>query len=893
MRDILVKELITTRQQATELKPVHKHTIEYLQRNNDLFQALIESSFDIIVVVDSNGNVNHVSPSIKRTLGYEPEEWIGKAHYNLIHPDDLPKLNSVFAEVLQNSNNIVSTELRIKHKNGSWRHIECIGKNLLGHPSVLGIVINFRDITNYKQKDKIYRELIEDINDGYLVFQEGAIVLANQKFAEIFGYTIDQVLGDDFLKFLAPESHQEITGLYTKIINHGKEAPERIKLTGIKGDGTPITVEASIKAIEYEDKPGFSVIVTDITDRNQAAEAIQHSREYFQALIDNAYDVVVILDNTGSATYLSPSLNKMFGYEPEEIETWGNLLDHTHPEDTQRVAEKFAEALATPDKTISVELRAKHKDGSWRYIEATGTNLLGHPSIAGIICNLRDVTERKLAEEEAEKSREYFQALIDNAYDAYMVLDKTGGATYLSPSIKRTLGYEPEDIVGNGNLFELTHPEDIQTVAEKFAEVIAIPGGTMSMELRVKNKDGSWRHIEGTGTNLFDHPYIAGFVCNFRDVTERKLAEDKFRQLLGDVSDGYAIYQDNKIALVNKSLADMLGYTEDQMLGKEFLSFIAPESLATLAKEYTRVVNKEKKAKKEDEITVKKKDGTHVVLSISNKSIEYLGKPAFSVTLRDITEKKKAQEKLQTLYETELNLRRALEEEKERKTEFTRVLVHELKTPLTSVMSSSEALLEVLTEGTFRRLANNINRGAINLSNRVDDLLDLAKGDIGKLQLKFEAVDLLLLIRRVSEYMDPVARSYDHSLILDLPQSLPLIQADETRLQQIMLNLLNNASKFTPSGGKITIRARRKDSDLIVEVEDTGTGISEEQRQRLFEPYYRVESDRQILNGLGLGLALCKTLVNLHGGQIWVESRQGEGSTFGFSLPLEDTLEAT
>ena len=131
--------------------------------------------------------------------------------------------------------------------------------------------------------------------------------------------------------------------------------------------------------------------------------------------------------------------------------------------------------------------------------------------------------------------------------------------------------------------------------------------------------------------------------------------------------------------------------------------------------------------------------------------------------------------------------------------------------------------------------------------------------------------------------------SNGQSLILDLPQSLPLIRADGNRIQQIMLNLLNNAFKFTPSGGIITLRARRSNSTLIVEVQDNGRGMSEEEQQRLFEPYYRVECDRQVLNGLGLGLVLCKTLVELHGGQIWVESHLGEGSTFSFSLPLAGT----
>jgi signal transduction histidine kinase len=254
---------------------------------------------------------------------------------------------------------------------------------------------------------------------------------------------------------------------------------------------------------------------------------------------------------------------------------------------------------------------------------------------------------------------------------------------------------------------------------------------------------------------------------------------------------------------------------------------------------------------------------------------------------RDVTERKRSEEKLQELYEQERKLRQELEAEMKRRVEFTRALAHELKTPLTPVMASSELLAAELREEPLLSLARNINRGASNLNNRIDELLDLARGEIGMLQLKLELVDLPKLLREVAGDMTPVASSHGQALILELPSSLPLARADEGRTRQVVLNLLNNASKFTPDGGKIILRAREDDGNLVVEVQDTGRGISAEEQQRLFEPYHRLESDREHLSGLGLGLALCKTLVELHGGRIWVQSQAGKGSTFGFSVPLE------
>jgi len=894
MKGQLVKELVASRCQITELQPEHKQTEEALKSSKKHFQTLIEEFFNCIVVINSDGNVRYVSPSIKQILEYEPEELIGKTFFDLIHPDDLQNRNSGFVKLLQAENNVVSIELLVKHKDESWRTIECIGKNLLGNPSIVGIVIGIQAITESEQKEKElieserrYKVLVDTASKagiGIAVVQnkegkQGKLVFVNEECVRISGYSEKELLDMTFTEFLPQNAIPYLVDNYMKR-QSGETIVPFYETAFLTKSGVEIPIEITAEVMVYEGKLSTMAFVRDIAWRKQM------EGKYRQLLEDMKDGYAVLQD--GIIVFANKKFSELFEFEPEQVIGY-SLINFIAPDALQGVMDLYTKVISgakeTPEEIEVIGIKRNGTlfpiHGDIRQIEYEGK-----PAYSVIV---KDITERKQAEEAMQRSKEYFQALIDNAYDACMVLDETGGATYLSPSIKRTLGYEPEDIVGNGNLFELTHPEDIQTVAGKFVEIIAIPGGTMSMELRVKHKDGSWRHIEGTGTNLFDHPSIQGFICNIRDVTDRKIAEVKFRQLLGDINDGYAIYQNNKIVLANPRLGEMLGYTADQLLGKNFFMLIAPESIREATDEYIRVVKEEGKVRGQYELLASKNDGTRVIMAISAKNIEYEGKPAFSATIRDITMQKKAQEELEALYNAEITLRQALEEEKERKAEFTRVLVHELRTPLTSVMSSSEALLEVLTDGISRRLANNINRGAINLGNRVDDLLDLAKGDIGMLRLKLESVDLLRLIRKVTDYMDPVARSYDHSIILDLPQSLPLIQADETRLQQVMLNLLNNASKFTPSGGKITIRAGRKDSAVVVEVQDTGTGISEEQRQRLFEPYNRVENDRNILNGLGLGLALCKTLVELHGGQIWVESHLGEGSTFGFSLPLEDS----
>ena len=244
---------------------------------------------------------------------------------------------------------------------------------------------------------------------------------------------------------------------------------------------------------------------------------------------------------------------------------------------------------------------------------------------------------------------------------------------------------------------------------------------------------------------------------------------------------------------------------------------------------------------------------------------------------------------LRNLYKEEQDLRQELQAEITKRVEFMRALVHEVKTPLTPVVTASELLLEELKEEPALSLARSINKGAYNLNERIDELLDLARGEVDTLGLSPKSVDTMQLLKDIANDMIPVARRNDQSLNLELPQSLPLAWADEDRLRQVVLNLINNAIKFTPAGGKITLRAKKHGASLVVEVQDTGHGINKEDQKWLFEPYHQLGGETTRRRGLGLGLSLSKKLVELHGGQIWVKSQKGKGSTFGFSIPFEAT----
>jgi len=220
---------------------------------------------------------------------------------------------------------------------------------------------------------------------------------------------------------------------------------------------------------------------------------------------------------------------------------------------------------------------------------------------------------------------------------------------------------------------------------------------------------------------------------------------------------------------------------------------------------------------------------------------------------------------------------------------FIDTLSHELKTPLTSIIAAAGLLaeeLEATGDESYQKLIQNIIHNANILETRLAELMDIVRTGSGRLQLQVEPVDMKSLLQGIGWQISPILKGKEQNLNMNLPASLPIIHGDGQRLEQVMLNLMTNATKFTPKGGDITLRARKRDTELIIEVQDTGIGIAKDEQSRLFKPYSRLHADRQHHPGLGLGLALAKQVVELHGGKIWVESEQGKGSTFSFSLPL-------
>ena len=220
---------------------------------------------------------------------------------------------------------------------------------------------------------------------------------------------------------------------------------------------------------------------------------------------------------------------------------------------------------------------------------------------------------------------------------------------------------------------------------------------------------------------------------------------------------------------------------------------------------------------------------------------------------------------------------------------FLSALSHELKTPLTAIIASTGLLLDELTakhEPVLTKIAQNISKSAASLQNRLIELLNLSRNKDEPFGIDKKEIDFSSLAAGVVDQVSSLVKQKKQELNMEVPQSLKLV-ADGQRVEQILLNLFSNAIKVTPEGGRISLKAALESNRLVVKVDDTGSGIPPEEKQKLFRPYYHLSTDRASIPGMGLGLAITKQLVELHGGTIWVQSEMGKGSTFSFSLQLK------
>ena len=501
-------------------------------------------------------------------------------------------------------------------------------------------------------------------------------------------------------------------------------------------------------------------------------------------------------------------------------------------------------------------------------------------------------TQHELTASEAR-----FRTLTENAFDIVAVQDADGTIHYESPAIERVLGYTPDELVGASAL-ALVHPDDLTTVVEAIAEGMQTPGAVSRMDFRARHKDGSWRMLEAVGKNLLDDPEIHAIVTTSRDVTEQRAgeeaireSEERFRAAFEGAPMGVAVADlDGTLLHVNPALCELSGYPAEEIEGRLFTDFVPSDELE-LDIEALRLLVETREPQRNLERRLIANGGGERWLQVGISLVHDKAGAPSGIVLQavDITARKMAEADGKHAH-TLLRRQNALLRDADRlKGELISVVSHDLRTPLTSIMGYLELVLDE-AEGPLspeqRRFLEVIERNADRLLALVNDLLLISSAEAGKLELNLAEADLAEVAEHVVEAQRPRAEGLELDLRL-VGESVVAV-VDRARIAELLENLVSNALKFTPPGGSVEVRVSRLGELAVLEVADTGIGISAGDRNHMFERFFRSRRARKV-PGIGLGLSIVKAIVTAHGGRISVESLPGEGTTFRVELALEST----
>ncbi len=376
-----------------------------LQDSERKFRALIEKSKDGIALADREGIIRYVSPAITAILGYEPDELVGQTAGIFRQPSAVPEVPLDKGKIAPGAS--LTRVMHARHKDGSSRWVEITATNQLDNPAVGAMVTNFRDVTEQKlanelvqNSEKRFRALIENNKEGIALSDaERRFIYLSPSVKDILGYTPEEMIGATALDLYHPDDKGKVRDLVQLIMGR-RQLHGSIQVRLLHKDGGYRWMEL-VLSNQFDD-PAVQAMVTnfrDITSSKEAAEALEHSEQRFKYLIEKNQDVIALSGGDGNISYMSPSVLEVLGYRPEEL-VGTSALGLMHPEELEANIGHLTWCNENPGKAMFMVLRLRHKDGSWRWMEASSISHLDSPAVNAIVSNLRDITERKKIQDE-------------------------------------------------------------------------------------------------------------------------------------------------------------------------------------------------------------------------------------------------------------------------------------------------------------------------------------------------------------------------------------------------------------------------------------------------------------------------------------------------------------
>jgi PAS domain S-box-containing protein len=911
-------ELRLAREAAGQLETV-------LRESEEKLEVTLNSIGDGVIATDAQARVTLLNPIAEQLTGWTETEAIGQpvdVIFNIINKDTrqpaaIPVMEAIAHGTIQG---LANHTVLIARDGSEYDIADSCAPIRNRDDQVVGAVLVFRDVTeeyavqqSLRDGSALVQTILNTVVDGIITIHArgGLIETVNQAAVKMFGYTATELTGQSFGTLIPELDLDQQNGSLEYYSASKEECAVGLgrEVMGRRKDGRFFPLEMTTSEMELGGQRYFTGILREISVRKQVEEErkrldqqLRENEELFRTLADNISQLTWIGDAQGSLFWYNKQWFDYTGTTLEEMCGWGWQKVH-HPDHEQRVVEKFKHCLdigAVWEDTFPL----RGVDGKYRLFLSRALPIRDeHGKVLRWFGTNTDITER-------EQAGALQNAIFNSANFSSIATDAKGVIQIFNVGAERMLGYSADEVMNKITPADISDPQEVITRARALSSELDTPitpgfealvfkasrGIEDIYELTYIRKDGSRFPAVVSVTALRDaQDTIIGYLLIGTDNTARKQIEEEQKQLSQRLRDHQfytrSLFESNIDAImttdpsgiitdVNKQMEMLTECTRDELIGAPFKNYFTDPARAETG--IQQVLNEKKVTNYE--LTARTRDGKETVVSFNATTFFDRDRKLQGVfaAARDVTERKQLDQELE-------RAKSAAEKANLAKSDFLSSMSHELRTPLGAILGFAQLLESGSPQPTpvQKRGIDQILQAGWYLLELINEILDLALIESGKLSMSVESVSLPEIMHECEAMIEPQAKKQGigvNFINFDTPY---FVKADRVRVKQVLINLLSNSIKYNRVGGKVVVEsAMCLKNSIRISVRDTGEGLAPEQLAQLFQPFNRLGQEASSEQGTGIGLTVSKRLIESMGGIIGVDSTVGEGSVFWIELEL-------
>ena len=874
-----------------------KNTEEELRQSEAKYRALIGNMYSSMIIIQ-NKEVKFANKALEELSGYNLQEILESDFLHYLAPEEKDKVYQYYIDRIKGNNAPAEYRTRVVKKDGQTIYVNIKVKPIQfgAEPAILVVMTDVdeqvRSEIKLQESEEKFRSIVQSINDGIVYIDENATILhVNKALTELMEIDADHLIGKNALELAKNFAYKNQFSRFSQFIS---ECVKGIFVNPIEIEYKKRILEFSV-SFDLHSKRMVGIVRNLTHQKRTERELIIQSRRTSDALRGANLGTWEWNIQSGKMVFNQRCVG-IIGYSLVEASEWTmqKWKEHAHPTDVKKSEKLMLAHFHRKRKYYECEMRMKHKNGNWIWVMEKGQVAVwsdeGKPLL--ISGTQHDITDRKIAEEEIKESERRLATLMDNLPGiAYRCKDnKDWPMDFISNGCYELTGYRPSELTGpDGKPYgDLIHPDDNEYVFKE-VQLALEKKAPFELEYRITTADGEEKIVWEKGVGVYKKGeilFLEGFI---HDITTDKKAEDALRNqelLLRQIAENYP---NSFVSIIDKDLRVILSAGQEfknQQINPEKQKGQRPGELfgenGKIVKEYYERTFRGEDCDFELLLFEKHLHFRTVPIQNENNNIDRI-----LVVIENISDKKQ-------LWNDLIAAKEKAEESNRLKSAFLTTMNHELRTPLNHVIGFSEIIRDSSKEENIKQFADTILQSGQGLLEIIEDIFDLAltERSIIKLRLSsFRAEKMFLEMKSILEELLLGVKKENQIDIIFNPENelLPKkIMSDKNKLVQVMTNLFKNAIKFTESGTIEFGFYQTQNTYLNLYVKDTGIGISEDKKDIIFE-FFRQGDDTHTrkFGGVGIGLAISQKIAEAMDGSITVQSEEGKGATFLFTVPLK------